>query len=160
MCAVAFQPGSPFIPFPNWPPAIRLTNVKPVEFAHQPWTIHAKMLARNHQKPPGLGLQQLAVVFAIWFHLVIFWILHFVAHLLALSLLKESTGSDTNTFCRWVSMKLHGLMQKLERWMRSLLCYPPPNTSGHKSVLAGDLKLADFKQFPANKGLQGFASEL
>lgn len=36
-----------------------------------------------------------------------------------------------------------------------LTLLPPLSTpAAHKSVLVGDLKLADFKQFLANKGLQ------
>lgn len=38
--------------------------------------------------------------------------------------------------------------------MRSLLATPSSTPSARKSVLVADLKLADFKQFLANKGLQ------
>jgi cleavage and polyadenylation specificity factor subunit 2 len=48
----------------------------------------------------------------------------------------------------WVDAEVGKVDEKL-----TLL--PPSSTpSGHKSVLVGDLKLADFKQFLANKGLQ------
>lgn len=60
---------------------------------------------------------------------------------------KKSNNSDT-------LLSVSGSMQKLERWTRSLLATPSSTPSAHKSVLVADLKLADFKQFLANKGLQ------
>ncbi|XBI74284.1 hypothetical protein VPH35_067854 [Triticum aestivum] len=59
----------------------------------------------------------------------------------------QSNNSDT-------LLSVSGSMQKLERWTRSLLATPSSTPSAHKSVLVADLKLADFKQFLANKGLQ------